>query len=301
MAMATLLSDSSGNGRTSHTRTHENDGAGLGELLRRARERRGLTLEQISLETKIPQRHLKALEHDNLASVPGGFYRRAEIRTYARAVNLDQNLALAQLERALEPPVAREAVPETPRTQEPTPSPKRLLIAIGVVVAAAVFGRATGGREPALDGDAHVHRATDSPQHRVPPVRETPPDAVIGTSQRTQLDQVEPSSVPPEGALAVATEPQGARASASSNGDVAVTPKQAEARASAASVTELVVTTQPAGARVTVNGIGWGIAPVTIRYLPAGDKRIRVTKEGYSTEERVVPLAEGHLDACLKK
>jgi hypothetical protein len=44
-----------------------------------------------------------------------------------------------------------------------------------------------------------------------------------------------------------------------------------------------------------VDGIGWGNAPVAIRYLPAGTKRIRVSKEGYATEERVVSLTEGHL------
>ncbi len=288
--MTTLLSDNSGNRRTSHTSTHENDSAKLGELLRRAREGRGLTLEQVSNETKISRRHLEALEHDNLAAVPGGFYLRAEIRAYARAVNLDQNLAVAELDRALNSPC--ESAPET--RQEPTPSRKRVLIVIGIVVAAAVFGRAMGGREPALDRDAQVRSDTGSPQNSVPSVRETPPDAVLGTSRFTQLDQVVPPSAPSARALAVAMEPTRVRASAASNGDRAVTTEQAESRASTDSVTELVVTTQPAGARVTVNEIGWGIAPVTIRYLPAGDKRIRVSKEGYATEERVVRVAEGH-------
>jgi len=152
-------------------------------------------------------------------------------------------------------------------------------------VAAAVFGRAMGGRESALDRDDQVRSATDSPPHRVPPVRGTPPDAVVGTSQRRQLNPVAPPSVPSEGALAVAIEPTGAPASADS-------------------VTELVVTTQPAGARVTVNGIGWGTAPVTVRYLPSGVKRIRVSKEGYATEERLVRLAEGQprtLDIRLRR
>src|SRR6476619_7218880 len=106
--------DSSSNARTSHGRPHENDSARLGELLRRAREGRGLTLEQISQETKIPRRHLEEIEHDNLTVVPGGFYRRNEVRVYARAVNLDLSLALAQLERVLDRPAALEAFPETP-------------------------------------------------------------------------------------------------------------------------------------------------------------------------------------------
>jgi hypothetical protein len=59
-------------------------------------------------------------------------------------------------------------------------------------------------------------------------------------------------------------------------------------------VTELVVATQPAGGRVTVDGIGWGVAPVTIRYLSPGDKRIRVTKDGFATTERIVQVTEGN-------
>jgi cytoskeletal protein RodZ len=289
--MATLLSDSSPVGPPLHTCISESDRAGLGELLRRARERRGLTLAQISSETKIPQRHLEALEHDNFAALPNGFYRRAETRAFARAVNLDLSLALAQLERALEPSGEREVVPETSGTQKPTRSWQGLLIVIGVVVGAAVFGRATGGREPALDGHAQGHSATDSQQQSARPGRETPLDAVR-TSPRTQVDQVVPSS--PSGALAVAEAARGVRASGASTGDPAVTTEQAQAPTTADSVTELVVITQPAGARVTVNGIGWGNTPVTVRYLPEGDKRIRVSKDGYATEEQVVYLAEGH-------
>jgi hypothetical protein len=32
---------------------------------------------------------------------------------------------------------------------------------------------------------------------------------------------------------------------------------------------------------------------VTIRYLPPGAKRIRVSKEGYATEEQVLQIGEG--------
>jgi len=264
----------------------ENDGRGLGELLRRARQNRGLTLEQVANETRIPQRHLEALEHDNFAVVPAGFYRRAEIRAYARAVNLDQSLALTKLDRA-------DAVPEAPKSQGPVLARQWVLIVIGVAVAVALFGRAKAGRERPLHGDAHVGSVIDSTQHSVPPVRETP--AVVDTSTRIQLDQAAPLSAPSDGALAMAIAPADAQGSVASNGELAVTTEQAEATVSATSVTELVVTTQPAGARVTVNGIGWGLAPVTIRHLPAGDKRIRVSKEGYASEERMVRVAEGRL------
>jgi cytoskeletal protein RodZ len=226
--MAMPLSDSAATGRSPHTRTDETDRDGLGELLRRARERRGLTLEQISNETKIPRRHLEALERNNLAAVPSAFYRRAEVRAYARVVNLDQNLALARLERALKPPVAVAAVPEPRRTEERMLSPRRLLIVIGVVVAAAVLGRATGGREQDVDGDAGEHTAADSPQHSGPPAQDTPRDVVIGLSQRAPLDQFAPPSAPSGGAPAAAAEPAGAPASAASKGGGVMTPNPAD-------------------------------------------------------------------------
>jgi hypothetical protein len=43
---------------------------------------------------------------------------------------------------------------------------------------------------------------------------------------------------------------------------------------------------------------------MTVRYLPEGGKRIRVSKDGYATEEQVVHLTEGHptrLDISLRR
>jgi hypothetical protein len=52
------------------------------------------------------------------------------------------------------------------------------------------------------------------------------------------------------------------------------------------------IVTEPPGARVTVNGVGRGVTPLTIRHLPPGAKRVRVTKDGYAGVERVISLAE---------
>ena len=55
----------------------------------------------------------------------------------------------------------------------------------------------------------------------------------------------------------------------------------------------LIVTSDPAGARVTVDGIGRGTTPATIRLLAPGQKTIRVIKDGYASEERSVRITEG--------
>jgi len=49
---------------------------------------------------------------------------------------------------------------------------------------------------------------------------------------------------------------------------------------------ELRITSEPSGALVTVNGVGWGPTPVTIRYMPFGKKLIRLTKPGYASAQR---------------
>jgi cytoskeletal protein RodZ len=285
--MATVTSARPGDGCTPHTEPREDRGTSLGELLRLARERRGLTLEGIASETKIPQRHLEALEYDNLTAIPAGFYRRAEIRAYARAVGLDQSLALARLESALTPVEARAASREIPRTRESIRPRTYLLIVLGVVtVAAAVFGRAISERTPALEPGADIRSATDSLPKPVLPIRDASLDTVM--SQGGQSEPVARLSALPENTMTVSR-----GAVVVSDAGLRVTTETTEARVSTDSVTELVVTTQPAGARVTVNGIGWGSSPITVRHLPPGDKRIRMSKEGYATEERVLRLAEG--------
>ena len=262
--MATVTSAGSGHLRSSHD-SGLNGSAGLGELLRHARESRGLTLERVARETRIPQRHLEALEHGDLGASPAGFYQRAEVRAYARAVGLDQELALAQLQSALKPVEAPRAEREASKPKGPTSLRTYVLIALAVIVAsmaAAALSRAISepSASPALQTDS------SAPAAPVQPAASVPSDAT-GPSQS-------PSTPPAIADSQPATE----------------TP---EAPASPPAVTELVVTTQPAGARITVNGIGWGVSPVTIRHMPAGEKRIRVSKEGYASEERVLRVDAG--------
>ncbi|MFO7264039.1 MAG: DUF4115 domain-containing protein [Bacillota bacterium] len=61
----------------------------LGELLRQARLEKGKTLEEIAEETKIRVRYLQAIEENNLDILPGHFYTRGFIKSYAEAVGLN--------------------------------------------------------------------------------------------------------------------------------------------------------------------------------------------------------------------
>lgn len=245
-----------------------NGSRSLGEMLRRARELRGLSLERIASETKIPRRHLEALERDNLSAIPSGFYGRAELRTYAQVVGLDQRLALAELESAMASP---ETIPsrESSRRQEATsPLPYIAVAVAAIAVIAALFGRASV--EPTLDIAPQVESLNPAePAASLPVSSPVPATAIVDSAPASSASTIESGSGPAQ----------------------AVAPVPANA------ATELVVTTQPEGARVTVNGIGWGTSPARIRYLAPGAKRIRVSKEGYVAVERVFQLDEGRRQA----
>jgi hypothetical protein len=64
-----------------------------------------------------------------------------------------------------------------------------------------------------------------------------------------------------------------------------------ENRDAAAPVDVLLrVSSDPSGARVTVDGIGRGQTPVDIRHLAGGSHVVRITKDGYAGEQRVIRL-----------
>jgi hypothetical protein len=55
----------------------------------------------------------------------------------------------------------------------------------------------------------------------------------------------------------------------------------------------LSVETDPAGASVVVDGQSWGVTPLVERTLAPGDHRVRVVKDGYLENSRVVSVQAG--------
>jgi cytoskeletal protein RodZ len=67
----------------------------FGTFLRQAREKRGISLQQVSVTTKISARVLDALERNDPSKLPGGIFSRAFVRSYAREVGLEPELTVA--------------------------------------------------------------------------------------------------------------------------------------------------------------------------------------------------------------
>jgi cytoskeleton protein RodZ len=80
----------------------------FGERLRREREMRGISLEEIVATTKIGRRLLLALEEEQFDLLPGGIFNKAYVRAYAKCVGMDEDEAVAQYLQA-----ANETPPDT--------------------------------------------------------------------------------------------------------------------------------------------------------------------------------------------
>ncbi|HVB35865.1 MAG TPA: RodZ domain-containing protein [Candidatus Acidoferrales bacterium] len=68
----------------------------FGEHLKREREMRGVSLEEISAATRISVRFLEALENEQWERLPGGIFNRGFIRSVARFLGLDEENLVAE-------------------------------------------------------------------------------------------------------------------------------------------------------------------------------------------------------------
>src|SRR5919197_3414398 len=106
------------------------DATTLGTWLRRERERRGVTLSQISEQTKLSVAILEGLEADDLSRWPGGIFRRAYSRCYATAVGLDPDLVVRRVEET-HPVPDGEATAVPTATSGAQPIPRGQAAAVG--------------------------------------------------------------------------------------------------------------------------------------------------------------------------
>ena len=82
----------------------------FGERLRQAREQRGISLRQISANTKINVAALEALERNDVSKLPGGIFSRSFVRAYAAEVGLDPDQTVHEFIERFD----FEAPPEAP-------------------------------------------------------------------------------------------------------------------------------------------------------------------------------------------
>src|SRR5690348_7481497 len=110
--------------------------------MRREREMRGVSLEEIAESTKIGTRSLRALEEEDFERLPGGIFNKGFVRAYARFLGLDEEQAVSDFEAAWQEHQGTkgpglELQPE-PQPEEPEASSNHLLLISAIVLLAAV-------------------------------------------------------------------------------------------------------------------------------------------------------------------
>lgn len=154
----------------------------FGENLRREREMRGVTLEEISDATKISVRALRAMETDEFEKLPGGIFTRSFIRAYAKYLGLDEEKIMAEFQ--LVAPASAQQTDLGRMSQQRTPPPEEksraglaaLLVAVLLLAGGFAYYR-------------FAKRAS-----------KTPPTSAQPAAQRPPIQAPSPSSIQPQAA-----------------------------------------------------------------------------------------------------
>lgn len=85
--------------------------AHIGRQLKEAREQQGISLQTVHEKTKVSLRYLEAIESGAVDVMPGEFYLKGFIRSYARVVGLNPEELLATSE--CRPHVCEETVTDS--------------------------------------------------------------------------------------------------------------------------------------------------------------------------------------------
>jgi cytoskeletal protein RodZ len=92
----------------------------FGQKLRREREKKRVTLDQLAERTKVAASLLRSLEAGECARWPGGIYSRGFVRAYAEATGMDPEHTVSLfVECYPEFAAAVDPVPETPEAAGP--------------------------------------------------------------------------------------------------------------------------------------------------------------------------------------
>jgi len=151
----------------------------FGENLRREREMRGVTLEEISSATKISVRFLQAIENEEFSKLPGGIFGRSFIRAYIRYLGLEEEPLMAELQSvaplATDVDLRRISVSKRSSAEEKSRAPFIALVLAAVMLAGgyALFRYSRRLPEPPRRVPTAPATATQAPSPASPASGET--------------------------------------------------------------------------------------------------------------------------------
>jgi transcriptional regulator with XRE-family HTH domain len=123
----------------------------FGERLKRERELREVTLEEITQATRIGSRFLEALENEDWDRLPGGVFNRGFVRSIAHYLGLDEEAFLAEYDLAHSAHADQRVQKQAQKIEERIPQtpfwiPVALVAGILLLATAIIFGGIYGWR-----------------------------------------------------------------------------------------------------------------------------------------------------------
>jgi cytoskeletal protein RodZ len=170
--------------------------ANFGATFKKARESKGISLDQIAKHTRISSRFLAAIEAEEFQLLPGGIFNKGFVRSFAESVGLDPDQAVADYERLVAAGDPGDAVASA--SVEPLKSERNLYpIALAILaIAIAIFYIVT--RDSGSSGETPL---------RAPVASQPAPQTASPAAQITQ-PQIPPPTPEPEPVPATAPKAQ---------------------------------------------------------------------------------------------
>jgi cytoskeleton protein RodZ len=166
----------------------------FGEHLKREREMRGVSLDEISVATRIGTRFLEALENEQWDRLPGGVFNRGFVRAISRFLGLDEEGLLAEYALAVNDRV--EAPAWTGAGFPPRARTNWITWLLAAVLLILVVGGAWAAWRRHVAKRAHVQ----APAAQVAQTPAAPQGAAIPPPARSEANA--PASAPPADANA---------------------------------------------------------------------------------------------------
>lgn len=166
----------------------------VGEKLRDARLAQGLELSDIAARTRVPLRHLQAIENSDYSGLPSPTYAVGFVKAYARAVGADEVALARELREETSSLFAAREVYESYDPQDPVREPPSGLAWAGAVIAALLLV-AVGiwyGTDLFRGGSAPEPVPTDTPAAAAGPAGEASPEPVPANGGQVTLTATEP-------------------------------------------------------------------------------------------------------------
>jgi len=182
----------------------------IGDALREARVRKGLTLKDVEDGTKIRSKYIQALEEDDFEVIPGPTFVKGFLRTYGGFLGLDTDLLVDEYRSRYEPEHELRSLPVRSRQRSVQRLPERRqpnflvvgIVALLVVLLLAWVGWGDPGDEPA-PMQPNVSDATVTVPTTIETAGEVPselaPTTTVRTTTTNLIDLVELTLTASEG------------------------------------------------------------------------------------------------------